>query len=198
MSAPAWGMGLLKENPVYFFWQMVTRGGCDPDLSVMRSSSSTSRGSNLRPRQPHLDSTSPHGHPQAIVSPDFLQSPSGITPPTFPSAFPTSQYDYPSQPSDLLPLNWQRPRATSSYTLEPPNLAFPEPQLHRATSTRARSRPHSPSPQTSRYDVGVSPHTTPALSHRDSFISPKPRTAEVAFWRLHLETCRSYILSSRK
>ena len=28
MSAPAWGMGLLKENAVYFFWQMVTRGGC--------------------------------------------------------------------------------------------------------------------------------------------------------------------------
>ena len=160
---------------------------------------SSSSNNNLRPRQPHLDST-PHGHPQAIVSPDFLQSPLGITPPTFPSAFPTSQYDndYPSEPSNLSPLNWQRPRATSSYTLEQPNLAFPEPQLHRATSTRAHSRPASPSPRTSRYDVGVSPHTTPALSHHDSFISPKPRTTEVTLWRLHLETCRSYIFSSRR
>lgn len=147
----------------------------------MHSSSSNSRGSNLRPRQPHLDSTSPHTYPQAVISPDYLQSPSGITPQAFPSAFPTPQYDYPSQPSNLLPPNWQRPRATSSYTLESPTLTFPEPQLHRATSTRAHSRPPSPSPRTSRYDLGVSPHITPALSHRDSFIGRKPHTTEVAF-----------------
>jgi len=160
----------------------------------MHSSSSNNRGS----RQPHIDSISPHPHQQAIVSSDFVQSPSGITPQAFPSAFLTPQYDYVPQPSDLLPPNWQRPRATSSYTLESATLAFPEPQLHRATSTRALSRPPSPSPRTSGYDLGVSPRITPALSHHDSFISPKPHTKEVAFWRLHLETCRSYIFSSSK
>lgn len=157
------------------------------------SSSSNNRGSNPRSRQPHLDSFSPQPHPQPT---DFVQTPSGITPQAFPSTFLTPQYDYPSQPSNLLPPNWQRPRATSSYTLESATLAFPEPQLHRATSTRAPSRPPSPSPRTSGYDVGVSPHITPALSHRDSFIAPKSHAKEVPFWPLHLETCRSYIFSA--
>ena len=201
MSAPAWGMGdgITQTNCRFFFWLMVvTRGrGACPSV-FMHSPSSNNRGSNPRSRQPHLDTIPPRAHPQAILSPDFLQSPSGITPQTFPSAFPTSQYDYPSQPSNLLPPNWQRPRATSSYTLESPTLAFPEPHIHRATSTRAHSRPPSPSPQTTRYDLGVSPHITPDLSHRNSFISPDPHTTEVAFWRLHLETRRSYIFSSSK
>ena len=158
--------------------------------AFMHSSSSNNRGSNPRSRQPHIDSISPHPHPQPVVSSPFVQSPQA-----FPSAFltPQPQYDYPSQPSNLLPPNWQRPRATSSYTLESATLAFPEPHLHRATSTRAQSRPPSPSPRTSGYDLGVSPPITPALSHRDSFISPKPHTKEVAFW-LHLETCLMYFL----
>jgi hypothetical protein len=164
----------------------------------MRSSrsSSNNRGSNPRSRQPHIDSISPHSHQQPIISSPSVQSPSGIHPQAFPSAFLTPQYDYFSQPSSLLPPNWERPRATSSYTLESATLAFPEPQLHRAASTRAQPRPPSPPPRTSGYDSGVSPRITPALSHRDSFISPKPHTKEVAFRLLHLETCPSCIFSS--
>jgi hypothetical protein len=164
----------------------------------MHSSSSNSRGSGSRPRQPRLDGISPDAHPQTIVSPTFLQSPSGIPPQAFLSPFPIPQYDHPSHPSSLLPANWQRPRATSSYRLESPTLAFPEPQLHRATSTKAPSRPPSPPPRTSRHDLGASPPITPALSHRSSVTDSKIHSPEVAFEPLRREVCRLCIFSSSK
>jgi len=151
----------------------------------MHSSSSNSRGSGSRPRQPRLDSISPDAHPQT----------SGIPPQAFLSPFPIPQYDHPSHPSSLLPGTWQRPRATSSYRLESPTLAFPEPQLHRATSTKAPSRPPSPPPRNSRHDLGASPPITPALSHRSSVTDSKFHSPEVAFEPLHHEIYVTYVFS---
>src|SRR6267142_4617876 len=130
----------------------------------MSSSNSTSRGSSSRSRRPQLDSVSSHVFPQPIVSPAFLQSPSSI-PQAFPfPSFPTPQYDRPPDPPNLLPPNWQRPRATSSYASESTTLAFPEPQLYRSTSTRAPSPP----PRASRHDLDRSPLPTPPLPPRTS------------------------------
>ena len=152
----------------------------------MHSSSSNSRGSTSRSRQPHLDSISSHAFPQAIVSPTSFQNPEV----TFPS-FPTPQYGYPPDPSNLLPPNWQRPRATSSYASESTTLAFPEPQVHRSTSARAPSPP----PRTSRHALDRSPLPAPALPQRNSATGPKTHSTEVAFERLSIPEHVAYIFS---
>lgn len=158
----------------------------------MHSSSSNSRAS----RQPHP--APPNAHSQTSLSSPFLQSPSDTHTKTIPPLFPTPQYDNPfgsmsiSQPPTLSPPDWQRPRATSSYALESATLAFPEPQLYRATSTRAASRP--PSPRASRHDLGT-PHLTPALSHRSSVTGLKTLKTEVTFEQFHLEGYYSSVFS---
>lgn len=150
-------------------------------------SSSRSRDSRGGSRHPHPDRISPHAHPQALGSPTVSQSPS-FPPHAFPTPFPTPQHDYPSQsmptayPSSLLsPPNWQRPRASSSYSLESATLAFPEPQLYRQTSSEDVSHPPPPPPRTPRRDLETTPRITPALSHRNS---TKFQGAEVAL-RFH-------------
>ena len=155
----------------------------------MHSPSSYSRGSSSRPRQPQLDSVSSHAFPRAIVSPTFIQSPSS-TPQTFPF-YPTPQYDHPQDPSNLLPPNWQRPRATSSYTLESTTLAFPEPQLYRSTSTRVPS----PHPRTLQHDLDRSPLPTPALPHRNSATDSKTHKTEVASRKHTISKHLSHIFS---
>jgi hypothetical protein len=151
-------------------------------LVMHPSSSNTSRS-----RQPRLDTVSSHAFPQAIVSPTFLQSPSSI-PQAFP--FPNPQYDHPPDPPNLLPPNWQRPRATSSYALESTTLAFPEPQLYRSTSTRAPSPP----PRTSRHDLDRSRLPTPALPPRNPTTGPRTHSTEVLSrdslsWSMSLTYC---------
>jgi hypothetical protein len=155
----------------------------------MQSTSTNSRGGSRHP-QTHPDRIFPYAQPQpeALVSPTFSQSPSTDPPLAFPTPFSTAQYDFPSQSTHathspgLSPPNWQRPRATSSYALESATLAFPEPQLHRATSTRAASRP-SP-PRTTRQETDL--RTSPAPSHRKSVTDLKTQGAEVAL-RFYLE-----------
>ncbi|KAH9960831.1 hypothetical protein BC827DRAFT_1205615 [Russula dissimulans] len=90
---------------------------------------------------------------QPFLSPTFVQSPSGPAP-SFPIPFL---------------LRSMRPRATSSYASESPTLAFPEPQLHRATSARAIPRRNS----------GTSPLTPPALPPRSSPSLRTPGTESV-------------------
>lgn len=147
----------------------------------MQSPSTNSRGTRL----PHPDRNSPRAHPQASVSPTFPQS---AAPPTFPTPFPTPQYGYNSRsapatpPTSLSPPNWQRPRATSSYALESATIAFPEPQIHRGTSTRGISRPPSLPPR-------PDSETVPAQSHRGSVTSSKIQGSQVAL-RIDLERCR--------
>ena len=155
------------------------------------TTSTNSRGGSRRP-QTHPDLIFPYAQPQpeALVSPTFSQSPSTQPPLSFPTPFSTAQYDFPSQsteptyPSGLSPTNWQRPRATSSYGLESATLAFPEPQLHRATSTRAASRPPPPPPRTPRQETDL--RTSSAPSHRNSDTGLKTQGAEVAL-RFYLE-----------
>jgi hypothetical protein len=154
----------------------------------MSSSNSPGRGSSSRSRRPPIDSASSHVFPQPDVSPAFFQSPSSI-PQAFP--FPTPQFDRPSEPSSLLPPNWQRPRATSSYASESSTLAFPEPQLYRSTSTRAPSPP----PRTSRHDLDRSPLPTPPLPPRNSATSPKTHSTEVASKRLSILKHVPHVLS---
>jgi hypothetical protein len=155
----------------------------------MQPPSTNSRGGS---RQPRPDRISPHAHPQALLSSTFSQSPSVLAPHTFPTPFPTPQYDFPSQstpathPAGLSPPNWQRPRASSSYALESATLAFPEPQLHRATSTRGVSRPPPLPPRTPSKELETAPRIAPALSHRNSVTGPKIQGAEVAS-QFHLE-----------
>ena len=100
----------------------------------------------------------------------------------------------------ISPPNWQRPRASTSYMLESPTVAFPEPQLHRATSAGAHSSPPSTPGRISRHRLGASLHITPGLSHRNSFFGSKTHSAEVAFGRLHLrvETHLLFIFSFSK
>jgi hypothetical protein len=161
---------------------------------MQQSSSTNSRASS---RHPHPDRIFPYAHPQpeALLSPAFFQSPSTVPspPPTFPTPFSTAQYDYPSQstpptyPPNLSPPNWQRQRATSSYALESATLAFPEPQLHRATSNRAISRPPPPPPppRTPSRHVETVPHTSPVPPYLNSAIGPKVQDAKVAFTVCH-------------
>jgi len=158
---------------------------CDSAPVFMSTSTNNQRGSRHPPN--HIF---PYAHPQpeASVSPTFSQSPSTLpTPPlAFPSPFSTAQYDFPSRPTStthlpgLSPLNWERPRATSSYALESATLAFPEPQLHRGTSAQAISRPPPVPPRTPRQDVETAPRTSPAPSHRGSVPDPKLRDAKVS------------------
>ena len=153
---------------------------------------STSTNSRGGPRHPptHPDHIFPYARPQpdALLSPTFPQSPSTQPPLSFPTPFSTAQYDFPSQSTyatyspGLSPPNWQRPRATSSYGSESATLAFPEPQLHRATSTRAASRP--PPPRTPRQETDL--RTSPAPPHRNSGTDLKTQGAEVAL-RFYLE-----------
>jgi len=135
----------------------------------MHSPPSNSRSSGSHPTQPHLvHFPSPHPNSQSFLSPTFVQSPSEPAP-SFP--FPTPQYGYAPQSTStsLSPANWQRPRATSSYASESSTLAFPEPQLHRATSARAISRPPPPpSPRIPGHDSRKSPLTPPDLPPRNS------------------------------
>jgi hypothetical protein len=159
----------------------------------MQSSTSTnSRGGSRHP-QTHPDRIFPYAQPQpeALLSPTFSQSPSTQPPLSFPTPFSTAQYDFPSQstyathPPGLSPPNWQRPRATSSYSLESSaTLAFPEPQLHRGTSTRASSRPPPPPPRTPKQEPDL--RTSSAPSHRNSGTGLKTQGAEVAL-RFYLE-----------
>lgn len=155
---------------------------------MQQSTSTNSRGQSRHP-QTHPDRIIfPYAQPQpqALVSPTFSQSPSTHPPLSFPIPFSTAQYEYPSQsthathPPSLSPPNWQRPRASSSYASESATLAFPEPQLHRATSTRALSRPPPPPPRTPRQETD--PRTGPAPSHRNSATDLKTQGAEVALW----------------
>ena len=158
---------------------------------MQQSPSTNSRGGSRRP-QTHPDRIFPYAQPQpeAFLSPTFSQSPSTHAPLPFPTPFSTAQYDYPAQsthstyPSDILPPNWQRPRATSSYALESATLAFPEPQLHRTTSTHDISRPPPPPPRTPRRETDL--RSSPALSHRNSITGLKTQGTEVALW-LYLE-----------
>lgn len=151
---------------------------------MQQSTSTNSRGSR-RP-QSEAQITFPYAQPQpeALVYPAFSQSPSDHPPLTFPTPFSTAQYDYPSQsthtthPPSLSPPHWQRPRATSTYASELATLAFPEPQIHRATSTQSLSRPPPPPPRTSRRETDL--RTSPAPPHRSSVTGPKTQGAEVA------------------
>lgn len=158
----------------------------------MQSPSTNSRGTS---RQPHPDRISPHAHPQVFVSPSFPQS---IPPSTFPTPFPTPQHDYHSRstpvtpPASLSPPNWQRPRATSSYSLESATLAFPEPQVHRGTSIRGISRPPSLTPGS---HSETASRRAPAVPHRNSVTGPKIQRAEVAL-RIDLKGHRSCVFSS--
>jgi hypothetical protein len=145
---------------------------------------------NSRGGSRHPPNIFPYAQPQpeALVSPTFSQSPSTQPPLLFPTPFSTAQYDFPSQSTyathspGLSPPNWQRPRATSSYGSESATLAFPEPQLHRATSTRAASHPHLP--RTPRQEIDL--RTSPAPPHRNSGTGLKTQGAEVAL-RFYLE-----------
>jgi hypothetical protein len=155
---------------------------CDPARvavkrnCVMHSPPPNNRGSSSRSRQHQLDGVSSHAFPQPIVSPTFLQSAPDTPPQAFPS-FPIPQYGYTSDPStNLLSSSWQRPRATSSYALEAPTLAFPEPQIHRSTSTRAPSPP----PRASQHDLDRAPISPPPLPPRKSITHPKPHSTKVA------------------
>ena len=156
----------------------------------MQSHSTSSRGTS---RQPHPDRISPHARPQAFVSPSISQ---GVPPSTFPTPFPTPQYDYYSRSTpvapaaSLSPPNWQRPRATSSYSLESAHLAFPEPQIHRGTSIRGISRPPSPPPRSD-----SASRIAPAVPHRNSVTGPKIQRAEVAL-RIDLKRHRLCVFSS--
>lgn len=149
------------------------------------STSTNSRGGSRHPPT-HPGYILPYAQPQpeALVSPTFSQSPSTQPPLLFPTPFSTAQYDFPSQSTyathspGLSPPNWQRPRATSSYGSESATLAFPEPQLHRATSTRAASRPPPPPPRTPRQETDF--RTSPAPPHRNSGTDLKTQGAEVA------------------
>jgi len=129
----------------------------------MPSPPSNSRSSGSRQSRPHLPS--PHHNSQAYVPSTFVQSPSEPAQ-SFPFPFPTPQYNYTPQSTSLSAPNWHRPRATSSYASESSTLAFPEPQLHRATS--ARARPPSPPPWTSGRDLASPLSTPPALPPRGS------------------------------
>lgn len=132
--------------------------------------STNSRGGSRHP-QTHPDRIFPYAQPQpeALVSPTFSQSPS--TPPlAFPTPFSTAQYDFPSQSAHasypgLSPPNWQRPRASSSYASESATLAFPEPQLHRATSTGAASRPPPLPPRTPGQETDLRSSPAPPDRH---------------------------------
>src|SRR5260370_36806335 len=154
---------------------------------------STSTNSRQSPRHPHPVFPYAHPQPETLLSPTFSLSPSTVPfpPPTFPTPFSTAQYDYfpqstpPTYPPNLSPLNWQRPRATSSYALESATLAFPEPQLHRATSNRAISRPPPLPPQTPSQRVQTAPHTSPAPPYLNSVAGPKLQDAKVAFTVCH-------------
>jgi hypothetical protein len=154
-----------------------------------QSTSTNSRGGSRHP-QTHPDHIFPYAQPQpeALLSPTFSQSPSTQAPLSFPTPFSTAQYDYfshPTHPPSLSPPNWQRPRATSSYALETAaTLAFPEPQLHRATSTRAPSRPPPLPPRTPRQETDL--RTGPAPSHHNSVTGLETQGAEVAL-RFHLQ-----------
>jgi len=158
---------------------------------MQQSTATNSRGGSRHP-QTHPDHIFSYAQPppEALVSPTFAQSPSTHPPLTFPTPFSTAQYDFPSQstpatlPPSLSPPHWQRPRATSSYALESATLAFPEPQLHRRTSTRAISRPPPPPPRTSRQETDL--RTSPAPPHRNSVASLKTQGAEVVL-RFYLE-----------
>jgi hypothetical protein len=151
------------------------------------STSTNSRGGSRHP-QTHPDRIFPYAQPQpeALVSPTFSQSPSTHPTLAFPTPFSTAQYDFPSQSthsthsSGLSPPNWQRPRATSSYASESATLAFPEPQLHRATSNRAPPPP----PRTPRQETDL--RASPAPSFRNSVTGLKPQGAEVAL-RFYLD-----------
>jgi hypothetical protein len=140
-----------------------------PYLTEMHSSSSP--GSSSR-------STRPQVFPQPSIPQAFL-------------SFPTPQYDRPPDLPNLLPPNWQRPRATSSYASESTTLAFPEPQLYRSTSTRAPSPP----PRTSRHDLDRSPLPIPPLPTRNSATGPKIHSTEVAFKGLSILKHVSHVLS---
>jgi hypothetical protein len=148
---------------------------------MQQSTSTNSRGGA---RHPQIIFPYAQPQPEALVSPTFSQSPSTHAPPTFPTPFSTEQYDYPSQsthvthPPSLSPPHWQRPRATSSYALESATLAFPEPQIHRATSTQSFSRPPPPPPRTPSQETDL--RTSPAPPHRSSVTRLKPQGAEVA------------------
>jgi hypothetical protein len=158
---------------------------------MQQSTSTNSRGGS-RHLQSHPDRIFPYAQPQpdSLLSPTFSQSPSTHPPLSFPTPFSTAQYDFPSQsthPTYLpspSPPNWQRPRATSSYALESGTLAFPEPQLHRATSTRAASRPPPLPPRSPRQETDL--RTSSAPSHRNSNTGLKTQGAEVAL-RIYLE-----------
>lgn len=151
---------------------------------MQQSTSTNSRGGSRHP-QTHPDRIFPYAQPQpeAFGSPTFSQSPSTQTPLTFPTPFLTAQYDYPSQsthatrPPSLSPPNWQRPRATSSYALESATLTFPEPQIHRATSTQSLPHPPPP-PRTPRQETDI--RTSPAPPHRSSVTGLETQGAEVA------------------
>jgi len=153
---------------------------------MQQSTSTNSRGGSRRP-QTHPDRIFPYPqpHPEALLSPTFSQSPSTQPPLAFPTPFSTAQYDFPSQSTHathagLSPPNWQRPRANSSYASESATLAFPEPQLHRATSTRAISRPPPPPPRTPRQETDLRTSLVP--SHSNSVTGLKTQGAEVALW----------------
>lgn len=154
---------------------------------MQQSTSTNNRGRSRHP-QTHPD----HiflPQPDALVSPIFSQSPSAQPPLAFPTPFSTAQYDFPSQSTHathagLSPPNWQRPRATSSYASESATLAFPEPQLHRATSSQDLSRPPPLPPRTPRQETDLC--TRPAPSHHSSISGLKTQGPEVVL-RLYLE-----------
>ncbi|KAI0303762.1 hypothetical protein B0F90DRAFT_1816034 [Multifurca ochricompacta] len=141
----------------------------------MHSSSSPSS------RQPYLDRISLHSsRPNKLTSSssNLIQSPLSSDEQNWSTPFPQNEYHAfpppsissttPFEPTSTPhhhkspePLAWQRQRAISSYQLESATLTFPEPQLHRATSSKAILRPHSP--------PSYKPHQrAPASSHRNS------------------------------
>jgi hypothetical protein len=150
----------------------------------MHLPSSNNRGADAA--LPRLHRISPQAYPPTQLSPTYthVQSPSSLQHQSLLTPFPQhDQHTRPSQPisTGLLTTGWQRPRASSSYALETATVTFPEPQLHRATSTKAISSPRPPPSQYSRSDLGASLHVIPALSHRKSAPSFKPYSAEVVF-----------------
>jgi hypothetical protein len=124
---------------------------------------------------------SPQPEPHSTTYP-YVQSPSSPHDQFLPAPFHPHQPI--SSPYSLDPSApaWQRPRASSSYALDTPTLAFPEPQLHRAISTKAVPRPRSPPSNYSRNELGPSLHGTPAPSRPTSAPHFKTHSTEVAFF----------------
>jgi len=144
-------------------------------MQPMPTSTSPSPSNRSSRRQPHLE------HP---LTSDFVQDPYRQTSPT-----PFPQYDYlppnSTDQHDFPTPTFQRQRAISSYALDSGTLTFPEPQLYRASSSKATYRPLTPPNRNFRSDLRTSPRPSPALPPtlppRKFVASPETDGRQVAF-----------------